>query len=97
MKSVIQEYTFTPASKTIRFDSFATIELSKILLIVNTTSNTVIYNFACDGLGGTVATNILTLETSLTGQSSSDELLIYYELGEDKIAYNSIRRKLCQA
>lgn len=81
MKTLINDYTFVSATGSITFTGFAAIELHKILLITNVTLNEIIYNFACDGFGGTVATNVLTLESSVAGQTDTDKLLIYYDLG----------------
>ena len=56
-----------------------TIRLDAILLVVNVTSNIIIYNFADTTLGGTVATNVLTLTYNTSSMNDTDKLLIYYD------------------
>ena len=84
MKKIINTYTFTPGAAdvgTIAFNEYTAINKSGILLIVNSTTGDTLYNFADPALLGTVATNVLTLATSTTGQCSGDNLSIFYEDG----------------
>jgi hypothetical protein len=84
-KKLIRTYTFTPASKQVSFDGF--VNLSNLVLITNTTRNTIIYNFADTALGGTstynAATNrttvTLTFNTSTAGHLAADSLMIYVD------------------
>jgi len=84
-KKLIRTYTFTPASKQISFDGF--VNLTNLVLITNTTRNTIIYNFADASLGGTstynAATNrttvTLTFNTSTAGHLAADSLMIYVD------------------
>lgn len=78
---LITEYTFDASAKTITFDSFAEIDIKRILTITNVTDNIVIYNFATDTTGGSVLTNVLTLEYDTTSMSDGDDLQIYYDMG----------------
>jgi hypothetical protein len=75
----ISNYTFDASEKKVTFSDYATINLDAILLIVNVTDNIIIYNFADVSLGGTVATNVLTLTYSTTSMDDADKLLIYYD------------------
>jgi len=77
MKKLITNYTFNPIAKTIVFTDYATIDLSQVLLITNTTDNIIIYNFACTG--GTVSWNTLTLAYDTSAMDSGDSLQIYYD------------------
>lgn len=80
MKQLVENYTFSPSSKTITLTDFTTIRLDRILLITDVTNNLVIYQFNNSALGGSVATNILTLDyNTTTGFSSSDALQIFYD------------------
>ena len=79
MKLLIQNYTFNASSKQITFLDYTTIKLERILLITNTTNNTIIYNFANPAQGGTVSGNILTLLYNTTIMSNTDALQIFYE------------------
>jgi hypothetical protein len=84
MKRLITNYSFNAASKTVTFTEIPTIQLDRILIISNVTDQILIYNFADTSLGGTVATNVLTLEYDTTSMSNTDDLLIYYD--EDLIS-----------
>ena len=77
MKKLISNYVFNPTAKTIVFSDYDAIVLSQILLITNTTTNEIIYNFA--SLGWNVSWNTLNLMYDTTGMSSLDSLQIFYE------------------
>lgn len=87
MKKLITNYTFDASAKTIAFDDYSAIELSKILLITNVTDGIIIYNFASAAKGGTVATNVLTLTFDTTGMADADKLQIFYDDGERNLLY----------
>jgi hypothetical protein len=78
-KIKIDNYTFDKATKKITFTDYTTIRLDAILLITNTTSNRIIYNFADPLKGGSVATNVLTLTWDTSAMANTDKLLIYYD------------------
>jgi hypothetical protein len=80
MITQIKNYTFNQAAKTITFPSFSTIDLFSIKLIVNQTTNTIIFNFAKNGLGGTVAANVLTLVYDTSSMNNTDNLAISYDI-----------------
>lgn len=79
MKVLVTNYTFNASAKTISFNNYSTIDLSRLLLITNATRNTIIYNFASPALGGTVRGNTITLNTSTVGMLNTDALQIFYE------------------
>lgn len=79
MKTNVTNYSFNKTAKTVTFNDYGAIRLDQVLLIVNVTSNTVIYNFAGSGVGGTVSGNVLTLAYDTSGMSNTDKLLIYFE------------------
>ena len=79
MKRTISNYVFNAVAKTVTFTDFTTIRLESILLITNTTRNTIIYQLTSTGMGGTVAANVLTLASSTTGQADADKLNIIFE------------------
>jgi hypothetical protein len=79
MKAPVYSYTFNAAAKTITFTGLASIALERIYAVINCTTQQIIYNPADQALGGTVATNVLTLETATTGMGNSDKLLILYD------------------
>lgn len=75
------EYTFDASAQTVTFTE--NISLNHVLLITNITDNVIIYNFACDGFGGTLSGKVLTVEYDTTLMNDTDEFsVIIYE--EDK-------------
>lgn len=85
MKRIITNYSFSASGKTVTFNAFGTIELNRVLLITNTTTNTIIYNFADSTKGGTVATNVLTLTYNTASMNNTDKLQIYYDAPDDAV------------
>ncbi len=79
MKTLITNYSFNAAAHTVTFTGYGSISLASVLIVVNATSNVIIYNFADPAKGGTVATNVLTLTFNTGSMSDSDSLLIYYD------------------
>lgn len=76
-------WTFTPGiagAGTIAFNG-VTLDLNQILLITNTTQNTIIYNFA-DATKGAASYSggVLTLDASTAGQGAGDSLQIYVDV-----------------
>lgn len=86
MKSLISNYTFSAAAKTVTFTDFASIDLNQVLVITNITDNVIIYNFAA--LGGSVAANVLTLDYDTTSMSDTDELQIFIDV-PDSTSYGA--------
>ena len=79
MKTLIQNYTFNPTAKTITFTDYPSIRLEGVLVITNTTSNVLVYNFVNPALGGTVAGNVLTLTYATGSMSATDRLQVFYD------------------
>ncbi len=78
---LIPDYTFDASAKTVTFDSFGVIDIKRVLLVTNVTDNIIIYNFADATVGGTAATNVLTLDYDTTAMSDTDDIQIYYDMG----------------
>jgi hypothetical protein len=79
---IVGGYIFDPAAKTVTFTGLQyTITLANILLITNTTANTIIYNFA-DSTNGAVsfASNVLTLDHNTVSMGAADALQIYIDV-----------------
>ena len=94
-------YVFSPAgagSGTITFSglpSHVTLGLQNILLITNTTANTIIYNFADSTTGAVSFTNnVLTLDVSTTGQSASDKLQVYLDVPSYEESLHDLLRRM---
>ena len=79
MKTLVQYYGFTPASRQITITKLSSVNLEQLLLITNVTTNTIIYNFADPALGATVAGNVITLDYDTTSMSASDKLQIFID------------------
>src|ERR1035437_570808 len=79
MKIKIINYTFDKVAKTVTFTDYTSIRLDGVLLITNVMSNIIIYNFADPTKGGTVLTNVLTLDYDTSLMNNVDNLLIYYD------------------
>lgn len=79
MKLQVTNYTFDKTAKTVTFTDYETIRLDSVLLITNVTDNIIIYNFADPLLGGTVATNVLTLTYNTSAMDNADKLQIFYD------------------
>ena len=77
--SDLGSYSFNKTAKTITFSGF-TPSLERILLVTDTTNNTIIYQFNDATKGGTLSNNILTLTYDTTGGTfaNTDKLQIFY-------------------
>jgi hypothetical protein len=78
-KKLISAYTFDASEKKVTLTGYTAINLASVLLITNVTDNIILYNFADSTLGGTVATNVLTLTYSTTSMEDADKLQIWYD------------------
>jgi hypothetical protein len=91
----VGSYTFDPTAKTVTFSNLAqSLTLANILLITNTTANTIIYNFA-DPTSGAVSfnNNVLTLDYNTTSMNASDVLQIYVDVESyEESLHNLLRR-----
>lgn len=78
-KTLISDYSFSPGvTGTVTFTKTNGITLDNLLMITNVTRNVIIYNFADPAKGGTISTNVLTLDFDTSSQAGSDSLQIWY-------------------
>jgi hypothetical protein len=92
----VGSYTFDPIAKTITFSNLAqSLTLANILLITNTTANTIIYNFA-DPLSGAVSfnNNVLTLDYNTSSMNASDVLQIYVDVESYEESLQALLRRM---
>lgn len=81
---IVDSYTFTASSKTVKFNDYGAIRLEGVKLITNITTGTIIYQFNDATKNGTVSNNILTLTYNTAAMSNSDKLMIIYEAPEPR-------------
>lgn len=89
-------YTFNPTAKTVTFLNLAQpLTLANILLITNTTANTIIYNFA-DPTSGAISfnNNVLTLDYNTTAMNASDVLQIYVDVESYEESLQALLRRM---
>ena len=89
-------YTFDPTAKTVTFSNLAqSLTLANILLITNTTANTIIYNFA-DPTSGAVSfnNNVLTLDYNTSSMNASDVLQIYVDVESYEESLQALLRRM---
>ena len=79
MKTLVQYYGFTPASRQVTITKLSSVSLEQLLLITNVTTNTIIYNFADPAYGATVLGNVITLDYDTTSMNASDKLQIFID------------------
>jgi hypothetical protein len=92
----VGSYTFDPTAKTVTFSNLAqSLTLANILLITNTTANTIIYNFA-DPTSGAVSfnNNVLTLDYNTTSMNASDVLQIYVDVESYEESLHDLLRRM---
>jgi len=93
---IVGGYIFNPAAKTVTFTGLQyTITLANILLITNTTANTIIYNFA-DSTNGAVsfANNVLTLDYNTASMNATDALQIYIDVESYEESLATLLRRM---
>jgi hypothetical protein len=83
LKRLVTDYTFDPIAHTVTFNGYATVDIRGLIIITNVTRNIIIYSYADlespYSLGGTSATNVVTLEYDTTKMAAADNLQIYYD------------------
>ena len=83
MKKLIKNYSFSPSLKQVTFKDYAEIVHGGVLLVTNATDGIIIYNFADPLKGGTVSSNVLTLEYDTASMDAADALQVWYDDGND--------------
>jgi hypothetical protein len=80
MKILANRYSFSPSTKQVFLSGFTTnIALEQLLLITNTSKNTIIYNFADPAAGGNIVNNVITLSANTTSMAGTDRLQIFLD------------------
>lgn len=79
---VVSNYTFDASAKTVTFNDFDSVDISRLALITNVTDGVVIYQFQKSTKGATVLRNVVTLEYDTTDMEDTDLLRIDYNVVE---------------
>ncbi len=80
MKQVVRNYTFNATTRVITLTDYATLSLDRLALVVNTTTNRILWNLADPTVAtATVATNTITLSALPGGDTNTDKLAIFYD------------------
>ena len=82
MKKLVSNYSFNAAAKQITLSDYTSVDLESLLLITNVTDNIIIYNFAGQGKGASIAGNVLTLDFDTSSMFNSDSLQIFIDNNE---------------
>jgi hypothetical protein len=85
-------YTFDASEQTVTITGIRTLLLEEFISIVNVTDNIVIYNANDSSRGGSISSNVVTLDFDTTAMSDTDDLAIkiHYNNSED-FELNGIR------
>jgi hypothetical protein len=80
MKILANRYSFSPATRQVFLSGFTTnINLEQLLLITNSSTNTIIYNFSDTAAGGNISNNVITLSANTTSMAATDRLQIFID------------------
>lgn len=91
MKQVLTEYTFAPATGKITFSGVFNFNASRVLSVINQTTNTMIYAQSLAGLGMTTSDGeSITLTYNTTAMSASDDLTVIYVSSDAELALRII-------
>jgi len=83
MKQILTTYTFTPATGKIAFSGVFNFNASRVLSVINQTTNTMIYAQSLAGVGmSTSDSQSITLSYDTSSMSASDDLTVIY-VGSD--------------
>lgn len=86
MKQLATTYAFSASAKTVTLNG-VNVPQGHVLLIVNATRGSILYNFANANLGATAysqgANTTLTLAASTAGMADTDSLTIFYDDGRE--------------
>lgn len=77
----VGSYTFDASAQTVTISGVTgNLNLEQILIITNVTDQIIIYNFADVAKGGSISSNVITLEHDTTSMSDTDRLQIWVDI-----------------
>jgi hypothetical protein len=79
-RNLISAYTFNASAKTVTLGGITTVELKRLVSIINMTRGVVYFRSGDTALIPAIATNVITLNTSVstTGHADADEIHVAY-------------------
>ena len=81
-------YVFNPAAQTITLSGLpATFAQAQLKLIINTISNTIIFNLADPTMTASISGNVITLTFNTTAMNASDPLQIFLEVPGEFVSH----------
>lgn len=81
--------TFDASAQTVTFTDLPSgeLKLHRVMAVINATDQVVIYQPNNTGKGGTVATNVLTLEYDTTAMDDADSIMAVYDVPDNVSEY----------
>lgn len=79
MNIKVDNYLFDKTARTVTLLDFELVSLARIVTIVNSENNVMMYNFAGSGKGGSVSGNVVTLDYDTSSMANTDKLQIIYD------------------
>lgn len=73
-------YSFDASLKQVTLSGVTTVSIEQFLLIVNLTTQDIIYSPVKAGKGGTVSGSVITLDFDTTSMNDADELQVHFAL-----------------
>jgi hypothetical protein len=97
MKQLVKNYTFNVTAKTVTLGDFSSgqpVRLDRLLLIVDTTTNQILYNYADSSVSeaSISSNNVVTLTALPSGPANADSLAIFYEMSTGDPVYDGGQR-----
>lgn len=98
MKQRIENYVFDPSTSTLVLSDYDLVEKDRLLLIVDATTNLILYNFSDVAKRATVTLNddgsgkmnkITFTDAPMAGLASTDAILCFYDARPDDMLYST--------
>lgn len=91
MKQILTGYTFNPATGKITFLGVSNFEASRVLSVINQTTNTMIYAQSISGMGMTTSDSTsITIEYDTLSMNPLDDLTVIYIDSEAELALKMV-------
>lgn len=88
MKQIISTYTFDKTNGEVTLTDFTDLDIERVMLVVNVTTGTIIYQFNDSNKLASVSGNVLNLAYDTSSMDNSDKLMIIYDCGDGDPIYD---------